>query len=50
MEPDKSFSPNAASSEAKTSTGKLDGLSCCIRFKSSWLGFPEAIGGWDLVP
>lgn len=45
MEPDRSLSPKAVSSGAKTSTGKLDGLSCCIKFKSSWLGFPGAKGG-----
>lgn len=45
MEPDRSLSPKAASSEANTSTGKLDGLSCWIKFKSSWLDFPGARGG-----
>lgn len=35
---------NKSKAEIKL-TGKLDGLSCCIIFKSSWLVFPEAIGG-----
>lgn len=37
--------PVGRSSMEPDRSGKLDGLSCCIKFKSSWLGFPGAKGG-----
>lgn len=47
IEPDKSLMVDASLKEH----GKLDGLSCCIIFKSSWLVFPGAIeGGCVLFP
>lgn len=37
--------PVGRSSMEPDRSGRLDGLSCCIKFKSSWLDFPGARGG-----